>query len=225
MKCEAIDRLRFQHSVRKMCTVLGILDRAYYQWKKQEEKRIAHRASERTQVETIHQVFIDSKEIYGARKIQKHLEASGTHISEWKVRRIMRENGMYSAIQKKFRPYSNQRAQTRYTDNIVDRRFNVPKPNRVWVSDITYIKTKLGWHYLAAIIDLYNREVIGYSTSKNIDTELVKQAITNAIARYPGVQGTLFHSDRGSQYASAGVKNDPRRPRDGSKHEQGRMSI
>jgi putative transposase len=88
----------------------------------------------------------------------------------------------------------------------VDREFNVPEPNRVWVSDITYIKTKLGWHYLAAIIDLYNREVIGYSTSKNIDTELVKQAITNAIARYPGVQGTLFHSDRGSQYASAGVK-------------------
>jgi len=105
MKCEAIDRLRFQHSVRRMCTVLGIKDRAYYQWKKQEEKRKAHRASERTQVETIHQVFTDSKEIYGARKIQKHLEASGTYISEWKVRRIMRQNGMYSMIQKKFRPY------------------------------------------------------------------------------------------------------------------------
>lgn len=206
MKCEAIDRLRLQHSVRKMCKVLGITDRAYYQWKKQEEKRNAHRLSERTQVETIHQVFIDSKEVYGARKIQKHLETSGTYMSEWKVRRIMRENGMYSVIQKKFRPYSNQKSMHRYTDNIVDRDFNVTVPNKIWVSDITYIKTRLGWYYLAAIIDLYNREVIGYSTSKNIDTELVKQAITNAIARYPEVQGTIFHSDRGSQYASAGVK-------------------
>lgn len=79
--------------------------------------------------------------------------------------------------------------------------------NEVWVSDITYIKTTLGWYYLACVMDLYNREVIGYSTSKNIDTELVKRAIGNAIAKYPNVEGTIFHSDRGSQYVGAEFKN------------------
>jgi transposase InsO family protein len=92
------------------------------------------RASKRAQVETIHHIFKESKDIYGARKIREAPGTSGTCMSEWTVRRIRRENGM---------------------------------------------------HYLAAVIDLYNREIIGYSTRKNMDTELVKQAITNAIARYP----------------------------------------
>lgn len=207
MKCEAMYRLSSQFSVRKMCSVLEIQQRAYYQWKKQEKRRNERRESERLLVQSVNTVFIESKEVYGCRKIQRQLENEGTHLSEWKVRRIMRENGLYSIIQKKFRPYPNKKILSRYADNILDRNFDIEVPNKVWVSDITYIKTELGWYYLVAIMDLYNREVIGYSTSKNIDTELVKQAITNAIARYPEVNGTIFHSDRGSQYASAGFKN------------------
>lgn len=207
MKCEAMYRLCSQHSVRKMCRVLEIPERAFYQWKKQEKRRNIRKESERSLVQSVNKVFSDSKEIYGVRKIQRQLETEGTRLSEWKVRRIMRENGLYSITQKKFRPYSYKKILSRYADNIVDRKFSVEEPNKIWVSDITYIKTGLGWYYLAAVMDLYNREVIGYSTSKNIDTELVKQAISNAIARYPEVQGTVFHSDRGSQYASAGFKN------------------
>ena len=207
MKCEAMYQLRSQFSVRKMCRALEIKERAYYQWKKQESKRNERIELERSLVQSIHKAFVDSKEIYGVRKIHKQLENDKIDVSEWKVRRIMRENGFYSVVLKKYKPYSIKKILSRYAENIVNQNFTTNEPNQIWVSDITYIKTRLGWYYLAAIIDLYNREVIGYSTSKNIDTELVKQAITNAIARYPKVEGTIFHSDRGSQYASAGFKN------------------
>jgi transposase InsO family protein len=90
---------------------------------------------------------------------------------------------------------------------IAAKNFRPEEPNKVWVSDITYVKTSLGWYYLAFVMDLYNREIIGYSASKYIDTELVKRAVGNAIAKYPNVEGTIFHSDRGSQYASSGLRN------------------
>ena len=82
--------------------------------------------------------------------------------------------------------------------------FKTEKKNQVWVGDITYIKTQIGWVYLAVVMDLYNREVIGYSISKKIDTELVKQALSNAITRQGREEGLIFHSDRGCQYSSKG---------------------
>lgn len=77
----------------------------------------------------------------------------------------------------------------------------------MWAGDITYIKTRIGWVYLAIVMDLYNREVIGYTTSQRIDTELVKRALGEAVGRYPDTKGTIFHSDRGCQYVGAGFQN------------------
>jgi len=89
----------------------------------------------------------------------------------------------------------------------VKQQFRPESPNVVWAGDITYIKTKIGWVYLAIVMDLYNREVIDYATSQKIDTELVKRALGEAVGRYPETEGTIFHSDRGCQYASIGYQN------------------
>lgn len=98
------------------------------------------------------------------------------------------------------KPYRKGKADGTYYRNLTQQNFKAEKRNQVWVEDITYLKTKLGWVYLAAVINLYNREVIGYAVSKKIDTELIKRALGNAIGRSGIADGLVFHGDRGSQY-------------------------
>ncbi len=102
----------------------------------------------------------------------------------------------------KYKPPRNGKADGRYYIDKVQQKFEVKEKNQIWAGDITYIKTAIGWVYLASVIDLFNREVIGYAVSKQINTELVKQALGNAIGRRGVKEGLIFHSDRGSQYAS-----------------------
>jgi transposase InsO family protein len=193
-----------------MCNVLGVKERGYYQWQSQQENRRLKRKREAHLVGEIHYAFIENKKVFGSRRIKRYLEeVKGIFVSEWKVRRIMRENGLYSCIQKKYKPSKGKKNKnSRYADNLVNQEFTTENENEVWVSDITYIKTKLGWVYLAVVMDLYNREIIGYSVSKRIDTELVLRAVSNALGKNPAATvGTIFHSDRGSQYNSKGLKN------------------
>lgn len=122
-------------------------------------------------------------------------------MSEW---RIMRENGLYPVQLKKFRPGKRAKPNGRYYENIVQQQFSPEKPNEKWAGDITYLRTKLGWAYLAAVIDLHNREAIRYSISKKIDAELAYQALSNAIARNGKPKELVFHSDRGGVSTAAG---------------------
>ena len=153
-------------------------------------------------VETIRQVFTDSRELYGCRKIKKALEAEGLNVSEWKIRRIMRENGFYPQTRRKWKPYRKAKSDGIYSENKVKRRFMPDKFNAVWAGDITYIPTGMGWVYLAVVLDLKNKEVIGYEVSRSIDSELCKNALANALALRGKHAGLIFHSDRGSQYSS-----------------------
>ena len=115
---------------------------------------------------------------------------------------IDRENGIYSITKYKQRPYPKENVETRYTENILDREFNVHAPNQVWCGDITYIRTAAGWAYLAAVIDLFNREVVGYSLSRKANSELTKRALANALSDRLPANKVMFHSDRGCQYSS-----------------------
>jgi len=106
-------------------------------------------------------------------------------------------------VVRKYKPARNGKSDGKYYENRVKRHFTAEHPNEVWTGDITYVKTTLGFVYLAVVIDLYNREVVGYSISKTVDSELAKAALGNAVARAGGnVAGTIFHSDRGCQYSS-----------------------
>lgn len=199
-------RLDSRYSVRRMCKVLGVSEKQYYQWGIQEEHRNGRRLEERELVQRVEEAFHASDDAYGCRKITRVLRNDGIAVSEWKVRRIMREHGLYSITQKKYRPFRHHQEENPYKQDLVKQQFRPEGPNIVWAGDITYIKTKIGWVYLAIVMDLYNREVIGYATSQKIDTELVKRALGEAVGRYPDTEGTIFHSDRGSQYASSGYQ-------------------
>ncbi|OHE41542.1 MAG: hypothetical protein A2Y16_05275 [Tenericutes bacterium GWF2_57_13] len=190
-----------------MCRVLGVSEKQYYQWRIQEEQRNGRRLEERELVQWVEKAFHASDDAYGCRKITRELRNEGIAVSEWKVRRIMREHGLYSVTQRKYRPFRHHQETNPYKEDLVRQQFRPEGPNVVWAGDITYIKTRIGWVYLAIVMDLYNREVIGYAASQRIDTELVKRALGEAVGRYPDTQGTIFHSDRGTQYASSGYQN------------------
>ncbi len=151
-------------------------------------------------------LFSESRKTYGYRKMQRALAQSGTEISVYRVRKMMRENGFYPETCTKYKPYHNGKQTGQFSPNLLKQNFRTENPDKVWVGEITYIKTTLGWVYLAAVIYLYNRDVIGYAVSKQIDTELVKRALGNAIKGRENLSGLMFHSDHGCQYSSRGYR-------------------
>lgn len=206
MKYEAIEQYSKKFTVKKMCKVLEINSSNYYKWKRNRKKNEEKVKKELELVIKIEKIFNESDKTYGYRSIQASLKKENIEISEYKVRKIMRENGLYPETMTKYTPTRNDKTDGKYQENIIKQNFKVTEKNQVWVGDITYIKTKIGWVYLSVVIDLYNREVIGYALSKKIDTELTKQALANAIGRQGVKEGMIFHSDRGSQYVSKGYQ-------------------
>ena len=206
MKYEAIDEYRRQFSVRKMCSALGVKESNYYRWRGIQERQQENCWQEKLLVMKIEEVFSENRRTYGYRKMQRALAKSGIEISVYRVRKMMRENGFYPETCTKYKPYHNGEQSGQFSPNLLKQNFRTENPDKVWVGDITYIKTTLGWVYLAAVIDLYNREVIGYAVGKQIDTELVKRALGNAIKGRENLSGLLFHSDRGCQYSGQGYR-------------------
>lgn len=203
MKYEAIRKYSQEFSVRKMCDTLKLAEGAYYQWLHRKEAQEQKREKEKALLEHIEEVFEKAKQVYGYRRMQRAMEQEGVVISEHKIRRIMRENGLYPVTIVKYKPARKGKTTGNYFENVLNQNFKPQGFKEIWAGDITYIKTCLGWVYLAVVIDLYNKEVIGYSVSKIIDTELVKRALSNALANTGGAgDNTIFHSDRGIQYSS-----------------------
>ncbi len=206
MKYEAIRACSREFSVVKMCKALGLRASNYYRWKKNQEKKEEKEREDRELAAKVREVFIRNKRLYGYRKMQRALEKEGIVLSEYKVRQIMRRTGLYPVSMRRYRPGRYRSVGEQYAENELQQDFHAEEPGKVLTGDITYIRTNLGWAYLAAVMDLYNREIVGYAVSMNIDTELVKRALGNAIARCGGLKGAIFHSDRGSQYISEGYK-------------------
>lgn len=202
MKYEAIQRYSTLFEVKKMCEVLGVKRSSYYSWLKGQERRNQRFAEEMKDIKLIEKVFEESDRIWGYRNIKLELQNRGIEISEYRVRRLMRENGFYPELAVKFKPPKSGKSDGRFCIDRVKREFDVKDKNKIWAGDITYIKTSLGWVYLAVVIDLFNREVIGYDIGKKIDTQLVKNALGNAIGKRGVSEGLIFHSDRGCQYSS-----------------------
>ena len=183
-----------------MCNVLAVSKSGYYDWLKrpmsdrdQNNKRL---------LSNVYKIFSDTKSRYGYRKVYYHLKSNGTKCNKKSVALIMRKNRLFSKVKKKVKATTNSNHNLPISDNILDRRFSASHPNRLWVGDISYIPTKEGWLYLATTIDLYSRKIVGWSVSDRMTSNLVEDAFLMAIwARKPG-PGLIFHSDRGSQYAS-----------------------
>jgi len=204
MKYEAMHALRYDFSVRKMAKVLNLKESAYYQWKARYERNARRREAEAVLAKRVRQVFEEHESVYGYRKMQTALVNEGVELSYYRVRKIMRETGLYPESAKKYKPAGSKKTNDRYLENKLEQNFKASAPNELWAGDITYIKTKPGYVYLATVIDLYSKEIIGYSISKHIDTELTKRALANALVTSKRRENdkTIFHSDRGCQYTS-----------------------
>jgi transposase InsO family protein len=184
-----------------MCRVLLVSRSGYYDWRTREPS--ARRLRREALANAVDQSFKDSKRIYGYRKVHQDLiEDYELACAVETVRSIMRERGLRAQMPRRFVTTTDSNHTLPVADNVLERDFQAQRPNEKWVSDITYIRTQEGWLYLAAVMDLYNRGIVGWSVSGTINAELACEALHSALRqRCPG-PGLLHHSDQGSQYAS-----------------------
>ena len=188
------------HGVQKMCRILGVSRSGYYGWKKQPQSK-RQKDNEKILME-IRESHKNSRRAYGSPRITKDLQAAGTKCSENRVARLMKIHGIVGKAKKKFKATTNSKHNLPVAENLLKQNFAAQKPNTVWVSDITYIWTLEGWLYLAVILDLYSRQVVGWAMSDRLTSDFIIKALYQAIgSRNPG-SCCILHSDRGVQYAS-----------------------
>ncbi len=183
-----------------MCRVLEVSRSGYYAWRSRPENRwtIANRQL-LTQITVTHQA---SQGRYGSPRVHAELSAQGIVCGHNRVANIMRNNGIRARQRRRRRPSMASDHDYPVVPNILDRQFETTDPNRVWTADITYIQTAEGWLYLAAVMDLYSRRIVGWSLQERMTTDLTVDALNTAIVRRQPDPGLLHHSDQGSQYAS-----------------------
>ena len=142
-----------------------------------------------------------SRQTYGSRRIMEHLQKNGLVIGRYRVRRLMQLAGVSAKSRRRYKITTRSNHRYLASPNLIQGCFQTERPNVVWVSDITYIKTGEGWLYLAVIMDLYSRRIVGWALARNMAVDLVKNALTMAIGRRNPEPGLIHHSDRGIQYA------------------------
>ncbi len=192
--------MRKAYPVALICIVMLISRSGYYAWRKC-KKSLRQREVERLIpiVKAAHQA---SRGTYGARRIAEEIKASGSPCGRYKAGSLMKMAGVAAKQKKKFKATTDSKHNLPVAPNLLDRQFEVVEADKVYVSDITYIWTHEGWLYLAVVIDLFSRRVVGWSLSNRMTTKLIMDALHMAIRRRMPAPGLLFHSDRGSQYCS-----------------------
>ncbi len=197
-----IEELSVEFGIKECCQALGVSRSGYNQWLKPEPSQ-----REKEDVELLEQivkVFEANKQRYGSPRVTQQLRQEETFCGEKRVARLMRENGLAARCKKAFRPRTTLAGQ-RVAPNLIQD-LEPSAPDQVWVSDITYVGTLEGWLYLAVILDLFSRKVVGWKLGDTLEAELVVRALKNALVRRQPNPGLYFHSDRGSQYSSDAVK-------------------
>ena len=183
------------------CEVLEVSRAGYYAWR---DRPASARAKRRAELaKRIKAVHAENREVYGSPRVHRVLAAAGEKVCENTVAKVMNEQRIRAKSKKKFVPRTtDSRHEQPVADNVLDRQFRTPMPDRTWAVDITYVPTDEGWLYLAGVIDLCSRRIVGWSMAEHMRTELVSDALSMALARRSPGEGLLHHSDRGVQYAS-----------------------
>jgi putative transposase len=172
----------------------------YYNWL---NRGLSDRDIENQQLtKSIREVFVSNRNVYGTRRIAKILAKNEIVISRKRIGRLMASAGLFCKTKRKFKVTTDSKHNKPIAPNLLNRGFDVSAPDKYWVGDITYIRTGNGWLYLATVIDLYSRQIIGWSMADNMKAKLVNNALTMAIWKRKPKKGLFWHSDRGSQYAS-----------------------
>jgi putative transposase len=184
-----------------MCEVLEVSRSGYYAWLRRPP---ATRTQENQQLkEQIKQIHQKSRNSYGAPRIHAALQHKGFEVGRHRVARLMQQQGICVRPRRRFKSTTDSNHSFPIAENVLNRNFITQQPDSAWVADITYVPTTQGWLYLAVVIDLFSRRVVGWSMAEHMRVELVLNALEAALGhRVPADSGLLFHSDRGSQYAS-----------------------
>ena len=214
MKYAWIEEHRDQFRVTRMCRQLGVSRTGYCQWRTRapSDRSMANAALD-AQVAAIH---AGSKRSYGRPRIVRGLREQGVAVGHERVRNSLKRQDLRPVYKRPYRVTTDSAHHKPIAPNVLDRRFDGWRVNQAWVADITYIATGEGWLYLACVMDLASRRIVGWSMSERIKAELVCQALKSAYWRRKPTAGLIMHSDRGSQYASDSHRQLDQRLPDGS---------
>jgi putative transposase len=184
----------------RICRAIEVSVSGYYNWKRGKPQK--RKAEDKILYEKINKIFEQKHRRYGSPRIERELRKAGTKTSENRVARIMKENGLRAKTKRKFKATTNSNHNLPVASNLLNQNFTVTAINKVWTSDITYIWTEEGWIYLAVVLDICSRNLVGWTTGVYLNKELVIEALNKAIKQRKPGSGLIFHSDRGVQYAS-----------------------
>jgi len=205
MKYIFIEKHRSSFAVEKMCRALKVSKSGYYAWR-DKPKSMRALANEKLD-HHIRTIYEQNKGRCGSPRITEALNEKGIACSEKRVADRMRKNGIKAKTKKRFKVTTNSKHNHPIAPNLLNQDFTAYNPNQIWVSDITYIWTREGWLYLAVILDLFSRRIVGWAMSNRLGQELVLNAFQQALwHRRPG-KGIIFHSDQGVQYACTAFRN------------------
>lgn len=201
MKYQFIEEHRDQYPVRLMCQVLEVARSGYYQWRKQPLSK--RKMADLLLLRHIQDIFTESRETYGSYRIQAELAEQGIRCGRKRVARLMQTYQMRPKTVRRFRVITtDSNHKLPVAPNRLNQEFTADQPDKIWLTDITYIPTAEGWLYLAVVLDLYSRRIVGWPLSDSLHRQLVIEALKMAITTRQPPPGLLHHSDRGSQYAS-----------------------
>jgi transposase InsO family protein len=195
-----IRRHEENHAVALMCRVLEVSRSGYYDWRSREPSARAQ-ANQRL-TDDIRRIHEDHKGRVGAPRVTRHLREEGQRVGKNRVAHLMKSNGLRAKAAHKYKATTNSNHSLPVAPNLLEQDFSATAPNQKWVSDITYIATDEGWLYLAVVLDLYSRLVVGWAMAERMTARLVCDALQMALWRRKRPRGVIVHSDRGSQYCS-----------------------
>ena len=202
MRFQFIEAKKTDYPLSLLCQTLKVSRSGFYAWRDRPES--ARSQANRSLGEQIRAIHVQSRHNYGSPRIHDALQAQGQRVGRQRVARLMRQMGLQGRVRRRrWRPASSTEAKAPVAANHLDRQFQVSAPESAWVGDITYIWTQEGWLYLAVVLDLYSRRVVGWSMSEHPDTDLTLAALEMACqGRQSSTPELLYHSDRGCQYTS-----------------------
>lgn len=212
MTYEQIEAAKGDAPVTAACSALGASTSAFYEWRQRRDAAPTKRELDDRRLDhAIRVAFDENRGVYGRPRLRLVLREQGVVVGANRLRRKMREMGLNAKPRRRFKNTTLSDHDERVAPNLLNRKFTADAPNRVWVSDITYIRTWEGWVYACFIIDLFSRKVVGLALADHMRADLVTRALDMAVSRRRPEAGLILHSDRGSQYVSKAVRRRVRR--------------
>ncbi len=200
MRFQLIDVAKEEFPVQRLCKVLGVSQSGYFAWRRRPAS--SRQREDLVLLAHIRSAFALSNETYGSPRMTRELQESGLRVGRRRTARLMRENGLKARQKRRFKRTTESHHPLPIAPNLLDQDFSAERPNEKWNADISYVWTGEGWLYLAVVLDLFARRVVGWAASDRLHKELPLEALRKALAIRQPSAGLIHHSDRGSQYCS-----------------------